>query len=122
MSVETLLTMTCTIRRRASGTNSSGEANGAFADNQLAVACRYSQRGEEQQGGAEEMAPSQSVVNRGKVFFAYGTDITAKDAIADVVNEDGVTIVASCEIEKTNPDPGGRQSHVEVWVREVRFA
>ena len=107
--------MTCTIRRRASGTNDSGEDNGAFSDLATSVPCRLSQL-----SGKEQYESSVQGVVTHKLFFTYGQDITARDQIANIVNSDGTTLVSAAVVEMVYADPGGMQSHVEVWLREVR--
>lgn len=115
MSVASLLNMTCTIRRKATATNASGEDSGAFSNHATGVRCRFSQL-----SGKEQYDPSVATVVMAKLFLQYGQDIDEDDEIASVVNEDGTTIVTSALVEVVNRDPGGQRSHVEAGLREVR--
>lgn len=124
MSIQSLLVHSCTIQRRNAGVNDSGEDDGTYSDLATGVACRLSQLSERETAGsaagAATMGASVAGVVTHKMFMEYGQDITEKDRVADVVNQNGTTIMSLGEVEGVNRDPGGMQSHVEVLVREVR--
>ena len=69
---------------------------------------------------SEREVVDNAVLASHKLFIPYGTTITNGDRITSIVSNTGATLVTQAEVESINKDPGTRQSHGEVKLKEVR--
>lgn len=115
MSIESMLTSTCTIAARANTdtVNAMNEPVGGYAD-PVSTACAL-----QAIKGGQMLMEGRTVVADYKLYLPAGTAITEESRIADVVTKGGTTILAAGEVTWVDPDVAGQGDHVYALVKKV---